>query len=76
MNRARFTDEDWEEAKGYICGDCAWGDISTLVPWLYQKLKLLDAGCPLERDELTDEEWMLLADFRIVRDRWIKENVT
>lgn len=63
------------ETKKELCEGCPWGkEIDPLVNWLYGKLLMQDAGCQLERHELSTEEWKLLLDFRRERDNWIKEN--
>jgi hypothetical protein len=61
------TDEAFVEQE--ICPRCAWGrELNYMaVPYLIHYLRLLEAGCPVGRHELTDQEWLILG---IIRKEW------
>jgi hypothetical protein len=40
-----------------------------LLDKLLRYLRLLDIDCPVERHELRDEEWLMLRDLKMERDK-------
>jgi hypothetical protein len=49
-----------------ICAECPHGqEFETgVVPYLVRYLNLVEAGCPVGRHELTDEQWLMLGRIR------------
>jgi len=50
-----------------ICAQCPWGtefENPLLMYKLIHYSGLLDAGCPVTRHELTDDEWQLVGNLR------------
>lgn len=54
-----------------ICPRCPWSrePESPLIYKLIDYLDLIDAGCPVERHELTNYEWLALGEIKKERDR-------
>lgn len=56
--------------------NCPWRnepENALLVGRLTSYMAMLDAGCPVGRDELTDEQWILLGRLKAERDKWVAE---
>jgi hypothetical protein len=52
-----------------VCPACPWGrDIEPVVYKLLKYIDLIDAGCPVERWELLDFQWVLLPAVREERE--------
>jgi hypothetical protein len=51
------------------CPKCPWGvpDHDPVLDRVMQYLALLDAGCPVGRNELTNEEWLSIGMIRAER---------
>lgn len=58
-----------------ICPLCPWGkEISNpLIYKLLDYITLLEAGCPVERHELTDFEWKAIAILKTEQQKIITE---
>jgi len=59
-----------------LCPICPWGRElrePQAMERLMRFLSLLDAGCPLERHELTNSDWVRLGLLRAERSRLLME---
>ncbi|MDI6808267.1 MAG: hypothetical protein QME66_04700 [Candidatus Eisenbacteria bacterium] len=67
-----FQENPAEFAEKEICPDCAWSrdPEEPIIFKLLAYLDLLDAGCPVSRHELTDEEWRLVGIVKSERERF------
>lgn len=66
-NPADFAEQMLNER----CPGCPW-DANINDPLLFkliEYLNLLDAGCPIERHELSNDEWVLLGKLKAERHR-------
>lgn len=54
-----------------ICPVCCWDrDVSEpVISKLLDYLAMLDAGCPVERHELTNNEWLALGIIKVESER-------
>ena len=72
----------WEEnpeqyVQEVICPECPWSQELTDVRLhkFLDYLSLIEAGCPVARHELTNEEWMLLGTIKMEKEKIIAENM-
>jgi len=57
-SKCNVFEENPEEFATEICSKCNNFEISPYLNFLLYKINLKQAGCPLRRDELRDEEWL------------------
>lgn len=60
-----------------ICPECPWSfEVSDIRLYkLLDYLSLIEAGCPVGRHELTNEEWLMLGNVKMEKERIITENM-
>ncbi|MDF1537145.1 MAG: hypothetical protein P1S46_11760 [bacterium] len=60
-----------------ICPECPWGQVvqNPLLDKMVRYLGLLDAGAPVGRWELTDEEWSILGALKLEREKVAAERM-
>lgn len=61
---------------GHNCGECkaASGEISQYTEWLFQVIRLQDAGCPVKADDLSLEQWLDLASLKELLNTPVRKN--
>ena len=72
-----FEDNPAEFVKEMICPSCDWGRkyFNPYLDRIRHYLGLQDAGCPVGRHELTDEDWLLLGIVKRERELIIAEEM-
>ena len=67
-------EENPEEFATELCGECGKNRQNAYLDYLLKYVALQDAGCPIGRHELTDEDWINLGRIKAKREEIRQEN--
>lgn len=72
-NECTVWEENPPDFAEQICSECGANIVNPYLDYLLYYLTLQDAGCPIERHELTNEQWIDMLLVKSERNKFYRE---